>query len=94
MVRGNSGIKKKKLNNEELNDLHSSSNIVWLKKKKSEMCGDCRTYGERRGVYRVFMGQPERKRPLVSPRRRWEDNIKMDLRKWDVGYELDRVDSG
>jgi hypothetical protein len=35
--------------------------------------------GERRGVYRVLVGKPERKRPLVRPRRRWEDNIKIDL---------------
>jgi len=35
--------------------------------------------GERTGVYRVFVGIPERKRPLGRPRRRWEDNIKMDL---------------
>ena len=42
--------------------------------------------GEGRGVYRVLVGKPEGKRPLGRPRRRWEDNIKMDLfRKWDVG---------
>jgi len=35
--------------------------------------------GERRGVYRVSVGKPEGKRPLGRPRRRWEDNIKMDL---------------
>jgi hypothetical protein len=35
--------------------------------------------GERRGVYRVLVRKPERKRPLERPRRRWEDNIKMDL---------------
>jgi len=35
--------------------------------------------GERRGVYRVWLGEPEGKRPLGRPRRRWEDNIKMDL---------------
>ena len=40
--------------------------------------------GERRGVYRVVVWKPDGKRPLVGPRRRWEDNIKMDL-KWDVG---------
>ena len=39
--------------------------------------------GERRGVYRVLVGKPEGKRPLARTRRRWEDNIKMDLR--DVG---------
>jgi hypothetical protein len=36
--------------------------------------------GEGRGVYRVLVGRPEGKRPLERPRRRWEDNIKMDLR--------------
>jgi hypothetical protein len=35
--------------------------------------------GERRGAYRVLMGKPEGRRPLERPRRRWEDNIKMDL---------------
>jgi hypothetical protein len=35
--------------------------------------------GERRDVYRVLVGKPERKRPLGRLRRRWEDNIKMDL---------------
>jgi hypothetical protein len=37
--------------------------------------------GEDRGVHRVLVGKPERKRPLERPRRRWEDNIKMDLQK-------------
>jgi len=41
--------------------------------------------GDRRGVYRVLVGKPEGQRPLARPRRRWEDSIKMDLRKWDVG---------
>ena len=36
---------------------------------------------EERGVYRVLVGKPEGKRPLERPRRRWEDNIKMDLRE-------------
>jgi hypothetical protein len=40
---------------------------------------------EGRGVYRVLVGRPEGKRPLGRPRRRWEDNIKMDL--W--GIEID-----
>ena len=38
-------------------------------------------YGERRGVYRVLVGKSEGKRPLGRPRRRWEDNIKMDLQE-------------
>jgi hypothetical protein len=37
--------------------------------------------GEDRGVHRVLVGKPERKRPLGRPRRRWEDNIKMDLQE-------------
>ena len=37
--------------------------------------------GERRGVYRVLVGKPEGKRPLERTRRRWEDNIKMDLQE-------------
>jgi hypothetical protein len=37
--------------------------------------------GDGRGVYRVLVGRTERKRPLGRPRRRWEDNIKMDLRE-------------
>jgi hypothetical protein len=43
-----------------------------------------RVWGEGRGVYRVFMGKPEGKRPLEKSRRRWEDNIKMDLK--EEGY--------
>jgi len=37
--------------------------------------------GEKRGVYRILVGKPEGKRPLVRPRRRWEDNIKIDLQE-------------
>jgi len=43
-------------------------------------------YWERIGVYRVLVGRPEGKRPLGRPRRRWEDNIKMDLQ--EVGCEV------
>jgi hypothetical protein len=41
----------------------------------------CGTQGEGRGVYRVLVGRPECERPLGRPRRRWEDNIKIDLRE-------------
>jgi hypothetical protein len=56
------------------------------------MGGVCNIYGEMRGVYRVLMGKPEGKIPFGRPRRRWEDNIKMDLQ--EVGYGLDRANSG
>ena len=41
--------------------------------------------GERRGAYRVLVGKPEGKRPLGKPRRRWENNIKMDLKEVGCG---------
>ena len=52
-------------------------------------------YGDGRGAYRVLVRKPEGKRPLGRPRRRWEDNIKMDLQEVGCGpYGLDRVGSG
>jgi hypothetical protein len=51
--------------------------------------------GEGRGVYRVFVGRPEGKRPLARPRHRWEDNIKMGpLERWGSMGELDSAGSG
>jgi len=41
--------------------------------------------GERRGIFGVLVGEPEGKRPLGRPRRRWEDNIKMDLQEVECG---------
>jgi hypothetical protein len=41
--------------------------------------------GEGRGMYRVLLGKPEGKRPLGRPRRRWDDNIKMDLQEVECG---------
>jgi hypothetical protein len=49
--------------------------------------------GERRDAYRALVGKPEGRRPLTRPRRRWEDNIKMDLR--EVGWRgIDWINSG
>ena len=51
------------------------------------MDGVCSAYGERRGVYRDFVGKPEGKKPLGRPRRRWQYIIKMDLQEvgcWGV----------
>jgi len=47
--------------------------------------------GERRGVYRVLVGNPKGKSPLWIPRRRWEDNIKMDLQEVGCG-SMDWID--
>jgi len=48
-------------------------------------------WGERRGVYRVLVGKPEGKSPLGRPRRRWEDNIKMDIQEVACGV-MDWID--
>jgi len=53
--------------------------------KSKRWAGHVARMGERRGVYRILVRKPEGTRPPGRPRRRWEDNIKMDFRKWDVG---------
>jgi len=71
-----------KLHNEELNDLYSSPNIVRvITSRRMRWAGHVARMGERRGVYRALVGKPEGKRPLGRSRRRWEDNIKMDLQE-------------
>ncbi|KAJ4436798.1 hypothetical protein ANN_16930 [Periplaneta americana] len=62
--------------------LEASKRSVW---KRLRWAGHVARMGESRNAYRVLVGRPEGKRPLGRPRRRWEDNIKMDLRK--VGYD-------
>jgi len=57
--------------------------------EKNEMGEACSTYGEIRGVHRALVVKPEGKKPLGRPRRKWEDNIKMDLRMWDGRNGLD-----
>jgi hypothetical protein len=70
------------LHNDELHNLYSSPNIVRvIKSRRMRWAGHVARMGERRGVYRVLVGKPEGKRPLGRPRRRWEDDIKMDLRE-------------
>jgi hypothetical protein len=49
--------------------------------EKNEMGGAVARMGEERGVHRVLVGKPEGKKPLGRPRRRWGDNIKMDLQE-------------
>jgi len=72
----------RKLHNEELNDLYSLPNIVRVvKTRRMKWARHVARMGEDRGVHRVLMGKPEGKRPLGRPRRRWEDNIKMDLQE-------------
>ena len=84
----------RKLDN-EMNDMYCSPNIVWVtKSRRMTRAGYVARMGERRGVYRGLVGKPEGKRSLGSPRRRWEDNIKMDLQEVGCGsmdwIELDQ----
>ena len=86
------------LHNEELRDLYSLPNIVRVvKSRRMRWAGHVARMGEGRGVHRVLMGKPEGKRPLGKPRRRWKDNIKMDLQEvgggddWmELGQDRDR----
>jgi hypothetical protein len=72
----------RKFHNDELHILYSSPNIVRVIKSRRLRCaGHVARMGERRGVYRVLVRSPEGKRPLGRSRRRWEDNINMDLRE-------------
>ena len=76
-----------KLHNAELHALYSSPNIIRnLKSRRLRWAGHVAHMEQFRNAYRVLVGKPERKKPLGSPRRRWEDNIKMDLR--EVGCDL------
>ena len=76
----------RKLHNEKLNDLYSSpSSVRVIKPRRVRWAGHIACMWEKRGVCRVLVGKPEGKRPLGRPRRRWEDNIKMDLQAVGCG---------
>ncbi|KAJ4445250.1 hypothetical protein ANN_07051 [Periplaneta americana] len=76
----------RKLYNAELHALYSSPDIIRnIKSRRLRWAGHVARMGESRNAYRMLVGRPEGKRPLGRPRRRWEDNIKMDLR--EVGYD-------
>jgi hypothetical protein len=71
----------RKLHN-EISDLYSLPSIVQeVKSRRMRWAGHVASMGEGRGVHRVLVGKPERKRPLGRPRCRWEDNIMMDLQE-------------
>jgi hypothetical protein len=72
----------RKLHNDELHNLYSSPNIVRvIKSRRMKGAGHVARIGEGRSVYRVLVGKPEGKRPVGRVRCRWEDNIKLYLRK-------------
>jgi hypothetical protein len=62
-----------------------------IKCRIDEMGRACSTNGEKRNAYRILLGKPEGKRPLGRPRRRWEDNIRMDFK--EIGWSgMDWID--
>ena len=78
------------IDNVELNDLHSSPNIIRvIKSRRMRWWGHVARMGKKGGVYRVLVGKSEGDRPLERPRRKWKDNIKMNLQKvgWEQGLD-------
>jgi hypothetical protein len=74
------------LHNEELHNLYFSPNIIrMIKSRRMKWAGHVARMGEKRNAYRILVEKPEGRRPLERPRRRWVDNIKIDLREigWD-----------
>jgi hypothetical protein len=70
----------RKLHNEELHNLYSSPHIIrMIKSSRMRWTGHVTRMGQTMNVYRILVGKPEGKRPLRRQRRRWVDNIKMDL---------------
>jgi len=77
----------RRLHNEELYVLYISPNIAQvIKSRRMRWAGHVARMSEERGVCRVLVGKPEGRRPLGKPRRRWVDNIRMDLQEVGCGY--------
>jgi hypothetical protein len=75
----------RKLHNKELHGLYSSPSIIRvIKARMMRWVGHVVHMGEVRGAYNILVRRPEGRRPLGRPRRRWEDNIEMDLR--EIGF--------
>ena len=80
-------VEWRRLHNKELNDLYFSPNIVRvIKLRRMRWAGHVAPIGEERGVYGVLVGKPEGRKPLGRPRRRWVDNIRLDLQEVGCGY--------
>jgi hypothetical protein len=77
----------RRLHNEELNDLYSSPNIVRVIKSRIRWVRHVARMEEKRGAYRILVRRPEGGRPLWRSRRRWEDNIRMDIQTVEWGMD-------
>jgi hypothetical protein len=86
----------RKLHNGELHNLYSLPDIIrQIKSRRMRWVGHMARRGEGRNVYRVLVGKPEGKRLPGRPRCRWEDGIKMDIRKTSLeGCGMDSPGSG
>jgi hypothetical protein len=85
----------RKLHNEVLHNVYSSPGIIrMIKSTRMRWAGHVARMGGKRNAYRILVGNPEGKRALGRPRRRWVENIKMDLRERMGWYGLDRSGSG
>ena len=74
----------RKLHNEDFRDFYTLTNIVGgVKWRRMRWAGHVARMGDGKGVQRILMEKTEGKRPLVKPRRKWENNIKMF--RWEVG---------
>jgi hypothetical protein len=88
-VRDEVTVEWRKLHSEELHILYSSPNIIrQIKSRIMRWVGHVACVGEERNVYKVLMGKPEGKRPLEKPRHRWEDGIRMYLRRLAGGVYI------
>jgi hypothetical protein len=92
VLRGIFGLKRDEVTREwrifieELIDLYSSPNTVWvIKSRRMRREGHVACMGEMRGIYRVLVGKPEGKTTLRRPRHRWKDNIQMNLQEVGCG---------
>ena len=79
--RGENTGEWRKLRNTELHALYSSPNIIRNLKSIRQRDRTCRAYGKSRNAYRVLVGSSEGRTLLGMPRRRWEDNIMLDLKE-------------
>jgi hypothetical protein len=73
-----------RLHNEELRNMYSSLNIKRIKSRRMRWAGYVVRMGETRNIHKLVVRISEDKRPFGRPRRRWEDNIKIDLK--EIGY--------
>jgi hypothetical protein len=92
LMRGTLGHKEegaiassRKLHNDRLHNLYSSPNIIgMIKLRRMKWAGYVTRMGEIRNAYKISVGNPEGKRGICRPSRRWEDNVKLMLRKHDI----------